>query len=64
MPDQIDIPASFAGVADVTGKRVVISGASRGLGEGVARALAAEGLHGEALGSPAGSPDHLSPPGA
>ena len=32
MPEQIDIPASFAGVADVTGKRVVITGAGRGLG--------------------------------
>jgi NAD(P)-dependent dehydrogenase (short-subunit alcohol dehydrogenase family) len=29
---QIDIPASFAGGADVTGKRVVITGAGRGLG--------------------------------
>ena len=27
MPEQIDIPASFAGGADVTGKRVVITGA-------------------------------------
>jgi len=39
MPDQIDIPASFAGVADVTGKRVVITGASRGLGRLLAHAF-------------------------
>jgi NAD(P)-dependent dehydrogenase (short-subunit alcohol dehydrogenase family) len=39
MPDQIDIPASFAGAADVTGKRVVITGASRGLGRLLAHAF-------------------------
>jgi len=42
MPDQasqIDIPASFAGSADVTGKRVVITGASRGLGRLLAHAF-------------------------
>ena len=32
MPEELDIPASFAGGADVNGKRVVITGASRGLG--------------------------------
>ena len=32
MPEEIDIPASFAGAADVSGKRVVITGAGRGLG--------------------------------
>ncbi len=32
MAEQIDIPASFASAADMTGKRVVITGASRGLG--------------------------------
>jgi NAD(P)-dependent dehydrogenase (short-subunit alcohol dehydrogenase family) len=32
MSKEIDIPASFARVGDVTGKRVVITGASRGLG--------------------------------
>ena len=37
--DQIDIPASFAGAADVTGKRVVITGASRGLGRLLAHAF-------------------------
>src|ERR1700690_644044 len=31
-PEQIEIPASFAGSAAVTGKRVVITGAGRGLG--------------------------------
>jgi len=43
MPDQIDIPASFAGFADVTGKRVVITGASRGLGRLVAHAFSQGG---------------------
>jgi NAD(P)-dependent dehydrogenase (short-subunit alcohol dehydrogenase family) len=32
MSQQIEIPASFAPAADVSGKRVVITGASRGLG--------------------------------
>jgi NAD(P)-dependent dehydrogenase (short-subunit alcohol dehydrogenase family) len=32
MSKQIDIPASFSGAGDVSGKRVVITGASRGLG--------------------------------
>jgi len=39
MPEQIDIPASFAGAADVNGKRVVITGASRGLGRVLAHAF-------------------------
>jgi len=39
MPEQIDIPASFARAADVTGKRVVITGASRGLGRLLAHAF-------------------------
>jgi len=43
MPDQIDIPASFAGAADVTGKRVVITGASRGLGRVLAHAFSQGG---------------------
>ena len=43
MPEQIDIPASFAGVADVTGKRVVITGASRGLGRLLAHAFSQGG---------------------
>src|SRR5207247_1171662 len=43
MPDQIDIPASFAGAADVTGKRVVITGASRGLGRWLAYAFSQGG---------------------
>ena len=43
MPDQIDIPASFAGVANVTGKRVVITGASRGLGRLLAHAFSHSG---------------------
>jgi len=43
MPDQIDIPASFAGAADVTGKRVLITGASRGLGRLLAHAFSQGG---------------------
>jgi len=43
MPDQIDIPESFAGVANVTGKRVVITGASRGLGRLLAHAFSYAG---------------------
>jgi NAD(P)-dependent dehydrogenase (short-subunit alcohol dehydrogenase family) len=39
MPGQIDIPASFAGGADVRGKRVVITGAGRGLGRLLAHAF-------------------------
>ena len=39
MPEQIDIPASFSGAADVSGKRVVITGASRGLGRLLAHAF-------------------------
>ena len=42
-PEQIDIPASFAGGADVTGKRVVITGASRGLGRLLAHAFSHSG---------------------
>jgi NAD(P)-dependent dehydrogenase (short-subunit alcohol dehydrogenase family) len=43
MPEQIEIPASFAGVADVIGKRVVITGASRGLGRLLAHAFSQGG---------------------
>ena len=43
MPDQIDIPASFGGGADVTGKRAVITGASRGLGRLLAHAFSQAG---------------------
>lgn len=39
MAGQIEIPRSFVGVADVTGKRVVITGASRGLGRLLAHAF-------------------------
>src|SRR5438874_12911118 len=39
MPAQIDIPRSFTGTADVTGKRVVITGAGRGLGRLLAHAF-------------------------
>jgi NAD(P)-dependent dehydrogenase (short-subunit alcohol dehydrogenase family) len=43
MAEQIDIPASFAGAANVTGKRVVITGASRGLGRLLAHAFSQGG---------------------
>ncbi len=42
-PEEIDIPASFAGGADVAGKRVVITGASRGLGRLLAHAFSQGG---------------------
>ena len=42
-PEEIEIPASFAGGADVTGKRVVITGASRGLGRLLAHAFSQGG---------------------
>lgn len=40
---EIDIPPSFAPVADVTGKRVVITGAGRGLGRLLAHAFSSGG---------------------
>jgi NAD(P)-dependent dehydrogenase (short-subunit alcohol dehydrogenase family) len=43
MPEQIEIPESFAPVADVTGKRVVITGAGRGLGRLLAHAFSRAG---------------------
>ena len=43
MAGEIDIPASFAAPGDVTGKRVVVTGASRGLGRIVASALSQGG---------------------
>ena len=43
MPEQIDIPASFPGSANVTGKRVVITGAGRGLGRLLAHAFSRGG---------------------
>ncbi len=43
MAGQIDIPETFAGAADVSGKRVVITGASRGLGRLLAHAFARSG---------------------
>jgi NAD(P)-dependent dehydrogenase (short-subunit alcohol dehydrogenase family) len=43
MSNQIDIPASFAPVGDVNGKRVVLTGASRGLGRLLACAFSQNG---------------------
>src|SRR5258708_1887295 len=43
MSSQIDIPASFAPVGDVSGKRVVVTGASRGLGRLLACAFSRNG---------------------
>ena len=43
MPEQIDIPAAFPATGDVAGKRVVITGASRGLGTVLAHAFSRAG---------------------
>jgi len=43
MPEQIDIPTSLAGAGDVAGKRVVITGAGRGLGRLLAHAFSQGG---------------------
>src|SRR4051794_31312126 len=43
MTDEIEIPRSFPRGGDVTGKRVVITGASRGLGRLLAHAFSAGG---------------------
>src|SRR5690349_99165 len=43
MTEEIEIPRSFPRGADVTGKRVVITGASRGLGRLLAHAFSAAG---------------------
>jgi NAD(P)-dependent dehydrogenase (short-subunit alcohol dehydrogenase family) len=45
MAEQIEIPSAFPGGADVTGKRVVITGASRGLGRLLAHAFSHGGAH-------------------
>jgi NAD(P)-dependent dehydrogenase (short-subunit alcohol dehydrogenase family) len=45
MTEQIDIPATFPRGADVTDKRVVITGASRGLGELLAHAFSRAGAN-------------------
>jgi NAD(P)-dependent dehydrogenase (short-subunit alcohol dehydrogenase family) len=42
---QIEIPKSFPQVGDVTGKRVVLTGAGRGLGELLAHAFSSAGAH-------------------
>src|SRR5262245_13749375 len=43
MTQQIEIPASFSGGGDVSGKRVVITGAGRGLGQLLAHAFSQGG---------------------
>jgi NAD(P)-dependent dehydrogenase (short-subunit alcohol dehydrogenase family) len=43
MTEQIQIPDSFPGTGDVTGKRVVLTGAGRGLGEVLAHAFSRAG---------------------
>jgi NAD(P)-dependent dehydrogenase (short-subunit alcohol dehydrogenase family) len=43
MPERIEIPESFPEVGDVKGRRVVITGASRGLGELLAHAFSSAG---------------------
>jgi len=43
MTEQIEIPDSFPGAGDVTGKRVVLTGAGRGLGQLLAHAFSRAG---------------------
>src|SRR4051812_4414569 len=43
MTDEIELPGSFPQGADVTGKRVVLTGASRGLGRLLAHAFSRAG---------------------
>src|SRR5829696_6535222 len=43
MPERIEIPAVFPPPGDVDGRRVVITGAGRGLGELIAHAFSAAG---------------------
>jgi NAD(P)-dependent dehydrogenase (short-subunit alcohol dehydrogenase family) len=43
MAEQIEIPACFAGASDVRGKRVVLTGAGRGLGRVLAHAFSCGG---------------------
>jgi NAD(P)-dependent dehydrogenase (short-subunit alcohol dehydrogenase family) len=43
MTEQIEIPGSFPGAGDVTGKRVVLTGAGRGLGRLLAHAFSSAG---------------------
>src|SRR5712692_7680529 len=43
MPKRIQIPDEFPAVGDVSGKRVVLTGAGRGLGELIAHALSRAG---------------------
>jgi 3-oxoacyl-[acyl-carrier protein] reductase len=40
-----ELPASFAAVRPLDGKRALVTGAARGIGEATARALAREGAH-------------------
>jgi NAD(P)-dependent dehydrogenase (short-subunit alcohol dehydrogenase family) len=43
MPERIEVPDEFLAVGDVSGKRVVLTGAGRGLGEVLAHALSRGG---------------------
>jgi NAD(P)-dependent dehydrogenase (short-subunit alcohol dehydrogenase family) len=43
MPKRIEIPQEFPAVGDVAGKRVVLTGAGRGLGELIAHAPSRDG---------------------
>jgi NAD(P)-dependent dehydrogenase (short-subunit alcohol dehydrogenase family) len=45
MPEHIAVPDEFPAVGDVRGKRVVLTGASRGLGELIAHAFSRAGAH-------------------
>ena len=43
MPERIEVPDEFPAVGNVSGKRVVLTGAGRGLGELIAHALSRGG---------------------
>ena len=45
MPEKIEIPDSFPGAGDVRGRRVVLTGAGRGLGEVIAHAFSRGGAN-------------------
>ena len=55
--EPMDIPESFAGGADVTGKRVVITGAGRGLGRLLAHAFSHGGRPAGTRGADRGGPE-------
>ena len=61
MSNQVDLPESYARAGDVTGKRVVITGASRGLGRAARPRLLARRRPGRARGPHRGRPQGAWP---